>query len=305
MYAQYPGKDWYFMIDDDTYLMMENMHWLLSQKDPTIPYYFGSPTVFAGCDNVKHFGDGPAFAHGGSGIVMSRAAVEIMLLNPPGKQSLDECIWRYRDCWAGDIRLALCFRDMGVLITNPFGPEGLNAGTPHWSSWKYGKDPCHRPFTFHHLTGATMLKIYQAERLAFDRVVNETQRVAFRSDMMDTRKHLEPRFSNTWDPRVPSPFYAPVNEADLWEIFVNQDQELPEMETDMERAGERLKTKKNVKEAKLCRAFCVQNAKCLAWNYVKSTQECQLNAEAAPPGKKDAVVSGIVKHRRACQNPTY
>ena len=66
--------------------------------------YFGNANVFKGCDNVENFDDGPQFAHGGSGIVISRGAmIEMMKIH-------ESCILKYKDCFAGDIRTALCLR---------------------------------------------------------------------------------------------------------------------------------------------------------------------------------------------------
>jgi hypothetical protein len=48
------------MIDDDTYILMDNMVEFLEKYDFNTPYYFGSTTVFMGCDGVTKFGDGPA-----------------------------------------------------------------------------------------------------------------------------------------------------------------------------------------------------------------------------------------------------
>ena len=72
--------------------------------DSSLPYYFGSATVFVGCDGVTEFGSGPEFAHGGSGILLSKAAMRLMMRN------IDTCIEKYKDCWAGDVRVALCLR---------------------------------------------------------------------------------------------------------------------------------------------------------------------------------------------------
>jgi len=73
---RFPHAKWYVMIDDDTYLIMRNLAHLLKAYDPSKPYYIGNGNVFVGCDNVKKFGEGPSFAHGGSGIVVSRAALK-------------------------------------------------------------------------------------------------------------------------------------------------------------------------------------------------------------------------------------
>ncbi|KAJ3099692.1 hypothetical protein HDU97_002861 [Phlyctochytrium planicorne] len=115
LYKMYPNADWYLMIDDDTYVFMDNVHTMLSKLDPSHPWYIGNANVFVGCDGVSKFGEGPLFAHGGSGIVMSKAAMKIMLAD------LQACIIKYKDCWAGDVRVALCLRDLDIFITHSPG----------------------------------------------------------------------------------------------------------------------------------------------------------------------------------------
>lgn len=53
LYEKYPSADWYMMIDDDTYLLMHNIHNFLSHLDPDEDYYIGNPNVFVGCDGVS------------------------------------------------------------------------------------------------------------------------------------------------------------------------------------------------------------------------------------------------------------
>lgn len=86
------------MMDDDSYIFMENIETLVSKLDPSKPIYMGSENNFVGCDGVKNYGDGPSFAHGGSGILVSRGALKKLVFD------VDNCIIKYRDCWAGDVR---------------------------------------------------------------------------------------------------------------------------------------------------------------------------------------------------------
>ncbi|KAI8905174.1 hypothetical protein EDD86DRAFT_182583, partial [Gorgonomyces haynaldii] len=165
LYNRFPNADWYVMIDDDTYVFMDNLDERLSQFDPSQPIYIGSANVFQGCDGVTRFGDGPAFAHGGSGIIVSKGAVQKIL------PILDKCIVKYKDCWAGDIRLGLCLRDAGILIT---GDHTFNRDPPHR---KYGFtiDPCDRPSTFHHLLVDQIQSLYELEMKSKTPLINYAQ----------------------------------------------------------------------------------------------------------------------------------
>ncbi|KAJ3042522.1 hypothetical protein HDV00_007056 [Rhizophlyctis rosea] len=156
LWSRFPDAKWYFMVDDDTYVFWENMRLALSTINADEPHYYGAKNVFKGCDGVKKFGDGPHFAHGGSGIVISRGAMKKIM----EEKALRECIVRYRTCWAGDIRTALCLRDHGIKLE---GLKGFNKEPPNVRYW-YPREPCDRPLTFHHLLVKQIQKLYDLER---------------------------------------------------------------------------------------------------------------------------------------------
>jgi hypothetical protein len=95
LYDSYPEAEWFIMIDDDTYLFMNNLETLLTKKklDPNEPWLLGHNMYSTECDGVPVGKAGPAFVQGGAGIYMSRGAVKKVLPH------LDECIVKYRDCW--------------------------------------------------------------------------------------------------------------------------------------------------------------------------------------------------------------
>jgi hypothetical protein len=66
LFQHYPDVEWYFLIDDDTFLFLDNVDEYLPTLNFKKPYYLGSENIFVGCDGVTEFGNGPAFAHGGS-----------------------------------------------------------------------------------------------------------------------------------------------------------------------------------------------------------------------------------------------
>ncbi|KAJ3034865.1 hypothetical protein HK097_004371, partial [Rhizophlyctis rosea] len=150
---RFPDAEWYFMVDDDTYLVLPNLLPYLSNLDPTLPHYIGSPNFFTGCDNVRKMGEGPLFAQGGSGILLSRAALKI-LTNPTHIQT---CIEKYKSCWAGDVRVALCLRDAGVMLTREYGFNG----DPPGRNFRWHKNACGKPLGFHHLLTSQVQRLHQ------------------------------------------------------------------------------------------------------------------------------------------------
>ena len=65
LYEHFPDAEWYFMIDDDTYVFLDNVKKALSKYDPLEPHYLGAATGFIGCDGVREWGKSINFAHGG------------------------------------------------------------------------------------------------------------------------------------------------------------------------------------------------------------------------------------------------
>jgi hypothetical protein len=155
LWNRFPDADWYFMIDDDTYMFFANVMNGLKNLDPELPHYWGAPTMFVGCDGVTRYGDGPNFAHGGSGIVISRGSMRKMM------SIVDNCIDKYKTCWAGDVRTALCLRDAGVLV-GWHKTLSFNGEPPRAKSW-WPADACSTPGTFHHLVLPQIQSLYNIE----------------------------------------------------------------------------------------------------------------------------------------------
>ena len=52
--------DWYLKADDDTYIIMENLKYLLSQFDPDKPYYIGQKLPYMKAQAPKGYHSGGA-----------------------------------------------------------------------------------------------------------------------------------------------------------------------------------------------------------------------------------------------------
>ncbi|KAJ3219209.1 hypothetical protein HDU67_002205 [Dinochytrium kinnereticum] len=154
LYAKYPNAKWFLMIDDDSYVFMDNLLDLVKGLNHEENHYMGNANVFTGCDGVNNFGDGPEFAHGGSGILMSRGALKAMV------GGIEKCIIKYQDCWAGDIRTALCLRDHKILVK---GTEGFSGDPPN-KNYEFPNDPCKKPIVFHHLLPHQIQHLYTTDQ---------------------------------------------------------------------------------------------------------------------------------------------
>lgn len=151
-WALKPDLDWYVLIDADSYIFWSNLLEWLGTMDPAKRSYFGSEVNIAG----------ERFAHGGSGIVMSRAAVyQLVIANQGTAERWDPNI-RARCC--GDLVLGMAFKEYGIELQDtwplmsgekpssmPFGP-----GTPEYM--------CSPALTMHHLSPADMRELAEFEQ---------------------------------------------------------------------------------------------------------------------------------------------
>lgn len=272
LYEKYPNAKWFIMIDDDTFLLLPNLNILLEQFSPDEEHYFGSDTMFKGCDNVQNFGEGPSFAHGkencqhagGSGIVISSGAMKKMY------QNADACIKKYKDCWAGDVRTALCLRDLGILLK---GKKHFNKEPPNAEFW-YPTDPCERPITFHHLLLHQMQRVHQASKLAAQRKLKSDPSTIFFSDLYAI-----------------GPTYG-----DIYAEF-HRDYRLGAFDENSNRQGGDYNNL-DAKSAKECQQLCMNEKKCLAWSFVDS--RCWLKDSIPAAKQQQGTTTGTFPEKYVC-----
>lgn len=146
-----PDMDWYIFIDADTYIIWPNLLTWLSTLDPRKKSYFGSEVSMTGT----------RFAHGGSGIILSNAAVAALVRNNGSAASWD---YKISEHCCGDLVLGMALKELGTELqdvwptmsgeapeTMPFGPGTLD----YW---------CRPALTMHHLTPADMEKFTNFEQ---------------------------------------------------------------------------------------------------------------------------------------------
>jgi len=132
----YPDKHWYVFLEADTYLFWSNVLKYLSRRSWADDHYIGSQVSMPGL----------GFAHGGSGFVLSRPALEKVVR----LYQSDPTRWEHHDgYWVGDHMLAIALKDAGVLLTNGYptwqgDAVGLLQFSPNGGLW------CSDAMTFHH-----------------------------------------------------------------------------------------------------------------------------------------------------------
>lgn len=150
-----PDQDWYIMIDDDTFVFADNLGRWLSTLDPNKPYYLGS--AVAGLNHI--------FAHGGSGIVLSRGLMKMAFQNPKTDAWMTEYAERALKECCGDFVLAAFLKeklniDLNLSVSGKrFQGEPITKVACHKQNW------CAEIVTFHHTTPRDMELLWEYERI--------------------------------------------------------------------------------------------------------------------------------------------
>ncbi|EDV46663.1 glycoprotein-N-acetylgalactosamine 3-beta-galactosyltransferase 1 [Drosophila erecta] len=96
--------DWFIKADDDTYLFLENLRYMLYPYSPEIPIYFGFNYKMVGTHQKNE-----SYMSGGSGYVLSREALRIFA---EGLNDTSKC--RQEDDHAEDVEMGKCLFNLGV-----------------------------------------------------------------------------------------------------------------------------------------------------------------------------------------------
>ncbi|CAG0902945.1 unnamed protein product [Darwinula stevensoni] len=111
------GFDWYFKVDDDAYVVMENLRSLLASKNKEDPIAFGH----------KYKRPNGAYFAGGSGYVMSRSAmIRFVTLGLPMKNTSCPATSSENEDW----RMGECLESVGVTLGDDRDSEGRSRFFP-------------------------------------------------------------------------------------------------------------------------------------------------------------------------------
>ncbi|KAJ3364172.1 hypothetical protein GGF32_002552 [Allomyces javanicus] len=317
MHEAYPDAPWYIFVDDDSYLVMENLHFHLTKLDPQTPYYFGQAFLAGPCPGGISYKDHIVFAHGGAGIVLSNAGMKVLA------KHADQCMVSYKTCWAGDVRVGHCMRDAGLPYKDVTEGNVFHNVAPHWTSYEFPMhEPCKRPVSWHHLTPYSSMLLQTVYRNAHARARSADRAQAIADKLASDRavpKHWEVRDTDrarvqamhAFDPSMPdwmpSLAYAPVTMADVWAVFVDGDPDAPGPLVDQRREGSVAKIAEvdaGEDAPRQCAAKCNESNECFAWNVKSETGLCQLLREARIPKRDEkGWATGIRQGAYKCDDP--
>lgn len=166
-WAMRPGRDWYVFYETDTYVVWDNMFRFLSTLDPSKPLYLGSPSP-GKVDESTRKPTKTWFANGGPGYVLSRAAIEALLVrkaDPKTGQFVDPPLtlrWLdllRKDC-CGDSVMGWTLWNIGIPVSgywplfNPHPMHGVPYSDQYW---------CQPVITLHKTTPSDMVQLWKWE----------------------------------------------------------------------------------------------------------------------------------------------
>uniref|UniRef100_A0A0N5CAZ8 N-acetylgalactosaminide beta-1,3-galactosyltransferase n=1 Tax=Strongyloides papillosus TaxID=174720 RepID=A0A0N5CAZ8_STREA len=160
--------DWYIKVDDDTYVIMENLRGYLINRNPNELSYHGFRLEYDIDNRTINY------LSGGAGYVMSKESVKLLV--EKGLDSPEYC--RQADEAYDDVEVGNCFKNLGVNLTGSVDVKGkplFNANRPHeiivffskysakcasnvsYSDFKCGFERLPEfPITFHYVDGSMM-----------------------------------------------------------------------------------------------------------------------------------------------------
>ncbi|EGP84766.1 uncharacterized protein MYCGRDRAFT_24569, partial [Zymoseptoria tritici IPO323] len=147
----YPDKRWYVFVEADTYLLWSSLLVDLAARPWTDDLYVGSEVII----------EDLAFAHGGSGFLLSRSALEKFAKTFNSDQSHWESV--NEKLWVGDHIFAVALQEAGVHLQNGFptwqgDPLSFLDLRPDGGLW------CSTAVTSHHQTPAEIEDIWNLEQ---------------------------------------------------------------------------------------------------------------------------------------------
>ncbi|KAK3710938.1 hypothetical protein LTR37_009959 [Vermiconidia calcicola] len=145
--------EWFLIMEADTSLSWTNLLQWLRTMDPNEPYYLGAQNVIAGT----------TFAHGGSGVLISRKAAESLeAIRAEKGQAIWDAEWEELTSKAccGDEIIARAFLTADVELT-PAWPliQGETVASIDWTENHW----CTPPVTWHHVSPIEIDSLWQFE----------------------------------------------------------------------------------------------------------------------------------------------
>lgn len=258
--------EWYFFMDMDTYVFQRGLLDYLKQFDPDQSYYLGRPAEWTtGAKDKKGVDQVMRFAHGGSGVALSRGAMKDLFYNKNDKRRHGEIIEkntkRAEGHCCGDALLAIMLFENAneKTIDTPWGVEPTYNQPFQGSTLRDiavgRKGWCLPYFSWHHLTPREVDFLYEYE----EKLPRNQSAVTFDQIYHDFILPYVVPEREGWD-ALGGHLHGDWERKDG--ILYFDDSEFPENISPTASKEE-------------CRRTCVQRENCLLWVY-EDQRRCQL-----------------------------
>lgn len=261
--------DWFVFIDADTYLLIENMIGYLMRLDAKDKLYLGSVV-----NGGKY-----AFGHGGSGVAISRAALEASLGKHPEWEHAFEKE-TIRNC-CGDSMVASLLGEAGIYIspevTHKYPYVGKRfQGEPLYSLEGTDETWCQQVFTFHHIKPFEVELLWEYERLIGpQRRKFITYYDIYRDFHLPYIKPIKPDWNNLAKTRS----FSKRKDLGLKEKGEDESEEREEIEEKLLQSQDDGKyTHRPWYSRANCEYECNKWQKCLSWRYIPGEKYCGLSS---------------------------
>lgn len=244
--------EWFLMIDADTYIMFDNLiNWLAKYNGKNNYHLFGSAAYV----------DSESFAHGGSGIVISRAAVEDSIGKDPNlvykykNQTFDEC--------CGDLMVARMLRDtLNITVFTGFDDDYFSVfqGNPIWEIDFFNKKWCQPILSFHHLTSHDVELLWEYEKMRRRYNKEHIYYIDIYHDFV--APYITSAGRKNWDNKADDLFYSYKSD--------NRQNWKPKSE-----GGPVVRPYEN---AKACKKACEDWETCKSWRYLPNSKYCGMSS---------------------------
>ncbi|EPS36711.1 hypothetical protein H072_9737 [Dactylellina haptotyla CBS 200.50] len=259
-YKNNPNMKWYIFYEADSFLFWNSLNrWLLKNYDHNKPWYMGSVNILGST----------LFGHGGSGVVVSQAAMRMTFSDPFDPADYDDMA--IATC-CGDGLLADVMLKKGVKIweeqNGRFQGEQTYAIRHEPSNW------CEPIFTLHHLKPHEVSMLHEWEK-----TLDPSKTIVYR-DLYEQFVHKELAETKTdWDNMSED---VKIDHATLIKEFAEDERVL--------RDG---KGQPNLESA--CKLKCEAWKECFQWQV--NDKQCVNNSKVRLGQKKSGVVSGWLMDR--------
>ncbi|KAF2760197.1 hypothetical protein EJ05DRAFT_275196 [Pseudovirgaria hyperparasitica] len=240
-YAKAPKAKWYFFMEPDTAVIWPNLLTWTRRLNPDREIYSGSQNSHGGV----------TFAHGGSGVLVSKAAMQ-RLMDEYDKMQ-DEWWLNVAAGCCGDVEMARNFLDVGISMTASFPLiQGERLGTIDWNE----RHMCTPSVSWHHVNTREILDLWEL-MMAWVKEHGWEKPLMFRDIFsMYVEKHVRER-RDDWD-----------NISDDWK-YVKPKDEMEETWAELDELE-----KKAVESFEDCRSACSAIPTCRQFKW--KVGECYL-----------------------------